>query len=117
MRPGPVQLSVQKYPMRASARSQLDLERLQSLCRTHFDEARRDGDAVVSRYGAIEEIRTWPEGKELAVDMRMNAKVEESVARETIRRYNQFLEDATGFNAKERAKRLRKSAGAPGTAG
>jgi hypothetical protein len=112
----PVQPAVQKYPMRASARSELDLERLETLCRTHFDDARRDGEAVVSRYGAIEEIRAWPSGKELAVDMRMNAKVDEAVARETIRRYNQFLEDATGFSAKERAKRLRKSGGASGAA-
>ncbi len=40
----------------------------------------------------------------------MDPKVPEEVARETIRRYNAFLEDATGFTAKERAKRLKKSA-------
>ncbi len=45
----------------------------------------------------------------------MNPKVPEEVARETIARYNRFLEEATGFSAKERAKRLRKSATAAPT--
>ncbi len=43
----------------------------------------------------------------------MNPKVTEEVARETIARYNRFLEETTGYSSKERAKRLRKSATSP----
>jgi hypothetical protein len=32
------------------------------------------------------------------------------LASDTIRRYNAFLESATGFNSKERSKRLQKKA-------
>ncbi len=38
----------------------------------------------------------------------MDPKVPEEVARETIARYNRFLEDVTGYTSKERARRLRK---------
>jgi hypothetical protein len=41
----------------------------------------------------------------------MNPKVPEDVQRDTISRYNRFLEAATGYSAKERARKLRKSAG------
>ncbi|MGI0068558.1 MAG: DUF5611 family protein [Thermoplasmata archaeon] len=42
----------------------------------------------------------------------MDPKVDVEIAAETVRRYNLFLERATGYSAKERAKKLRKSAGA-----
>ncbi len=62
-------------------------------------------------FGAIERLVARPVGAELEVDMRMNPKVPDEVAAETIRRYNAFLEAVTGYTAKERASRLRKSAG------
>lgn len=61
-------------------------------------------------YGALAGMKVWADGKELAVEVTMNPKVEEAVAQETIRRYNRFLEDVTGYSAKERASRLRKAA-------
>jgi len=38
----------------------------------------------------------------------MNTKVDDKTATETIRAYNLFLEQATGFNSKERKKRANK---------
>ena len=102
---------MQKYPVRTSHRAKLAAPALRDVAARHFEAAELDGDAVVARWGAIERIAAKAEGKELGIDLRMNPKVEESVAKETIRRYNDFLEEATGFNSKERAKRLRKSAG------
>jgi len=43
--------------------------------------------------------------------VRTNPRVDEAVARESIARYNRFLEEVTGYSSKERARRLRKSAG------
>jgi len=102
---------VQKYPVRATERRNLALPALEEILRTCFGDAHVEGDWAVASYGAIERIAVRPEGRELSVDPRMNPHVAEDVARETIRRYNQFLETATGFSSKERAKRLRKSAG------
>ena len=102
---------MQRYPVRTSHRANLVPDTLETVCRRHFDDATRDGETVVARYGAIERLSARAEGKNLGIELVMNPKVEEAVARETIRRYNEFLADATGFNAKERAKRLRKSPG------
>jgi hypothetical protein len=103
---------MQRYPVRASHRRNLVPTALAQVCQTHFGTAAIEGDSVRAQWGAIERLTARGDGKELAVELVMNPKVEEAVAAETIRRYNSFLEDATGFTTKERAKRLRKSAGA-----
>lgn len=102
---------MQLYPVRTSHKAQLTVPRLTELCRTNFDSAELDGTAVTATWGAIARLRVWPEKKGLAVEVTMDPKVDVTVAGETVRRYNRFLEEATGFSSKERAKRLRKSAG------
>lgn len=104
---------MQLYPVRTSHRAQLTLPHLTELCRTCFDAGEADGQAVSVAWGAIARLKTWPEKKGLAVEVTMDPKVTPEVAGETVRRYNRFLEAATGFSSKERAKRLRKSAGTP----
>jgi len=106
---------VQNYPVRASHRTSLTPAALEQILATHFGAATIEGDAAVASYGAIVRLETRAAGRELSVDLTMNPKVPEDVARETIRRYNLFLEAATGFSAKERAKRMRKSAGESGS--
>jgi hypothetical protein len=105
---------VQSYPVRASHRQNLAVENLERLLKENFGDAHVEGQDVVASYGAISRIAVRPVGREISVDPTMNPKVPEEVARETIRRYNQFLESVTGYSAKERAKRLRKSAGQSG---
>jgi len=102
---------VQIYPVRSSHRANLAPPALEELARTHFESATREGETVVATYGAISRLAARAAGRELSIDVTMNPKVPEEVARETIRRYNLFLESVTGFSAKERARRLRKSAG------
>lgn len=104
---------MQLYPVRASHKAQLTVARLSELCQSCFGSADADGSAVTASWGALARLRVWPEKKGLAVDVTMDPKVDVTVAAETVRRYNRFLEEATGFSSKERAKRLRKSASAP----
>ncbi|HLM70271.1 MAG: DUF5611 family protein [Candidatus Lutacidiplasmatales archaeon] len=101
---------MQKYPVRADHRPNLAAPALAEIAKTHFDSGAVDGTVVVSTYGALTRLAASAAGRELEVEVTMNPKVSEDVARETIRRYNQFLEAVTGYSAKERAKRLRKSA-------
>ena len=96
--------------MRASQRKLLSAASLETICQECFGSAAIEGDSVRTEYGAITRLVARPAGAVLSIDLTMNPKVPEDVARETIRRYNQFLESATGFSSKERAKRLRKSA-------
>jgi hypothetical protein len=104
---------VQSYPVRASHRRNLSAAALEPILRTHFGTAEVDGDAVSASFGAIARLVVHASGRELGVELTMNPKVPEDVARETIARYNRFLEEATGYGSKERARRLRKSAGGP----
>lgn len=101
---------MQRYPIRASARKSLTPESLEAMAREQFGSASRADGAVQAKFGAIAGIKAWAEAKELCVDVVMDPKVTDSVASETIARYNRFLEAATGYSAKERASRLRKAA-------
>lgn len=101
---------MQQYPVKSRNHPPLSPERIELVARQEFGEATRDGPQVRASFGAIAEIRSWVEGKSLAVDLKMNPQVEAVVQADTIRRYNRFLEELTGFSSKERAKRLKKTA-------
>ena len=101
---------MQNYPVRNTHRRNLTPSALEPIARNCFGTASIDGEAVSTEYGAISRLVARASGRELSLDLTMNPKVPEDVARETIRRYNQFLEAVTGYTSKERAKRLRKSA-------
>jgi hypothetical protein len=105
--------SVQTYPVRASHRPHLAPEELERILTTHFLSAERSGDVVSTSFGAIGRLVVRAAGRDLSVEMTMNPKVSADVASDTIARYNRFLEEATGYSAKERARRLRKSASGP----
>jgi hypothetical protein len=108
---------VQKYPVRASHRANLKPENLERILRTHFDTVGGTGESRTASYGALSRLSVQAAGRDVAVEVTMNPQVPEAVARETIARYNAFLEEVTGFTAKERAKRLRKSVTAPAAEG
>lgn len=99
---------MQRYPVRATLRKSLGPASIELALREQFGAAERSGDRVTSRFGAIASISVGAERTEVSVDLVMDPKVPDEVARETIARYNRFLEQVTGFSAKERAKRLRK---------
>jgi hypothetical protein len=104
---------VQKYPVRTDHRANLTPDALERILRTHFETVEVVGTERTASWGAISRLIARAEGRELLVDVTMNPKVTEEVARETIARYNRFLEETTGYSSKERAKRLRKSATSP----
>lgn len=69
-----------------------------------------DGHLVVS-YGALRRLRVKVLSKtELLVETESDKDASPEIAADTIKRYNAFLEAATGFNSKERSKRLQKKA-------
>lgn len=101
---------MQQYPVKSRNHPPLTVDRIEEISRREFSDVARDGTSVRGSFGAIAEIRCWVDGKSLGIDLRMNPAVEASVQSETIRRYNRFLEELTGFSSKERAKRLKKTA-------
>jgi len=86
---------------------------LKTMMEQHFGgrvEQATDGWLTTS-YGAITSIRAKVLAKDrLEVLSETDKGAPPEVAAETIRRWNAFLEAATGFNAKERSKRLQQKA-------
>jgi hypothetical protein len=109
--PGDRRAPVQRYPVRATHRKNLDPAALEAIAGEYFEGVERDGEAVSGHWGAIGNLSVRADRRELAVDLTMDPSVPDEVQRETIDRYNRFLEAATGYSSKERARRLRKSAG------
>ena len=69
-----------------------------------------DGRLVVS-YGALRSLEVKVLSKnELMVETESDKDASPELASDTIRRYNAFLDSATGFNSHERSKRLQKKA-------
>ncbi len=102
------------YPVKPSHRSLLNHSSLEVAAKEAFGDAERTETGVRAHYGALRNLIARPVGRELSVEVDMDPKVDVEVAAETVRRYNRFLESATGYTSKERAKRLRKSASGPG---
>ncbi len=83
-------------------------ERLEQLLNKYFGGFERDGDFyVVKNFGGIEELRLKLENKRLYAESKTR-KVDDETALKTIRTYNDFLEELTGYTAKERQKMLKK---------
>lgn len=98
-----------EYDIKRGHYEKIEGDRLETLMRDIFGNVDKDGEKLVSSFGAMEKISVWGSGKKaIYVETKMNTKVDGKTASDTIRMYNQFLEMATGFTAKERRKRASK---------
>lgn len=59
-------------------------------------------------YGAFSRLTVSIEKKKMAVDTESGKGVNDEVILDTNRRYRVFLEEATGYNAKERLAKAKK---------
>lgn len=85
-------------------------ERLEEMLKKHFGKFDADGEFyVVKNFGAIEELRLKLENKRLYAESKTKLTDDET-AKKTIKTYNKFLEELTGYTAKERQKLMKKEA-------
>jgi len=99
------------YDIKKGLSGNLEGEGLLVLTKEVFGDAHMEGDLVVASFGALARLETKMLSKSsLHVVTQMNKDVSPEIGTETIRRYNHFLERATGYNAKERGKRAQKKA-------
>jgi hypothetical protein len=59
-------------------------------------------------YGAFKTLTVRVDNKKLCVETEYNKDVKDDVILDTNKRYRVFLEDATGYNAKERLAKAKK---------
>jgi hypothetical protein len=91
----------------------VDGDGLRNMMEDHFETSVDvDGDGWhMVEYGALKPLKVKMLSKsELEVLTTSDPDVPNDVAGESIRRYNKFLQAATGFTSKERKKRLNKKA-------
>ncbi len=99
-----------EYDIKRGHYEKIEGNKLELLMKDLFGTVSKNGDKLVSNFGAMENITVWGDGKKsICVKTKMNTKVDDKTASDTIRMYNQFLERATGFTAKERRKRASKT--------
>lgn len=101
---------MQAYDVRRGHGAVLEGQGLRKILEARFGSAEEQDGVFRVRQGAIEEMSTWFDGKTLYVDTNMRRDVDDETAAATIQAYNAFLEEATGFTAKQRRKRLQKKA-------
>ena len=85
--------------------------KLAELAKEIFGSAKTTPDGTVKfAFGAIEEGSALAKSPKVLDASTKMKPVDDALALDTIRRWNQFLERATGFNTKERKARLNKKA-------
>jgi hypothetical protein len=68
-----------------------------------------NGGKYVLSYGAIKELKAWVNDKKLFVETESDRSVkDEKLIMDTNKKFRDFLEEATGFTAKERLKQAKK---------
>lgn len=102
--------SMRAYDIKRGHARTLEGGGLQSILEDCYDAVAEVDAAFLVRHGAIQEMRVWVEENRLHVDMTMDPQVDDATAADTIRAHNAFPERATGFNGKQRRRRLQKKA-------
>ncbi|MFQ5985954.1 MAG: DUF5611 family protein [Thermoplasmata archaeon] len=98
------------YDIKRGHARTLEGDGLKMILEECYTSVSRDGEEYLVRHGAIREMRVLVEANQLHVDMAMDTQVDDATAADTIRAHNAFLEQATGFTAKQRRSRLQKKA-------
>ena len=101
---------MQQYDVKKGLEKNLQALRLRALVQETFGNAGESQGKVTASSGTLAKLTTWFDGKSLCVETEMRTDVPNDVASETIRKYNVFLEKATGFTSKQRSKRLQEKA-------
>ena len=86
-----------------------DLERIKGVLETKFlTEVRQEGEKLTLSYGALKSIEVWIAGKKLAVVTESAPGAGDDLALDTNKRFRNFLENATGYTAKQRLQMAKK---------
>ena len=103
---------MQELDIRRGHYSKIEGEQLKSLMEEVFGNVKViENDKYSSIYGAMSPITVWViEKKLLCIEITTNKDVDDSTAMDSIKAKNVFLEAATGYNSKERLKRLKDKA-------
>ena len=103
---------MQDYEIKRGHYANIEGDKLGSIIEEVFGNVMKsESGAFESSFGAIAKLTVQiKDKKSITVDTVMNSKVDANAAADTVKRYNVFLEKATGLTSKERVKKLQKKA-------
>jgi len=86
-------------------------ERISNVIEEIFEAKPVESDGKLTiQYGAIKEMKTWVQDKKLYVETKSDTSVkDEKLILDTNKKFRDFLEEATGYTAKERLKQAKKA--------
>jgi hypothetical protein len=100
-----------EYDVRKGHYPKIEGDGLKDIMGMTFGNVKGEGDKLVSSYGAITKVEVKVLSKTaLEVTSESDKSAPLEVQAESVKRWNAFLEQATGFTSKERSKRLQKKA-------
>ena len=87
-----------------------ELDRIRNVMVEIFQaDPQETGGKLTMRYGAIRELKAWVDDKKLFVETLSDPGVkDDAVILDTNKKFRDFLEEATGYTAKERLKMAKK---------
>jgi len=71
-------------------------------------DVKEDNGKLILNYGAFKKLTVWLDNKKLFADTESNRDAADDVILDTNKRYRVFLEEATGYSAKERLAKAKK---------
>lgn len=86
----------------------IDERKLKEIMQSCFGTLKEENCRFISTYGALDKVIAYLDKNKLCVHTIMKKEVDNKTAEETIKKYNNFLEESTGFTAKERVDRIKK---------
>lgn len=99
------------YELKRGHWKNLEGDKLQKLMEECFGEVRQEGEWLIASFGALKWVKARMEGKDKVwVDSETDRSAPMEVARQTMTVWNDFLERATGYDAKQRGKRAQEAA-------
>ncbi|HEV8359931.1 MAG TPA: DUF5611 family protein [Candidatus Thermoplasmatota archaeon] len=99
------------YEIKRGHLKNIEGEGLPKLMEGLFGPVRKEGDWYVCSFGALKYVKCKLEGKDkIWVDSETDRTVDMGVAQQTMGVWNDFLEAATGMDAKARKKRSEAAA-------
>lgn len=100
-----------EYELKRGRYRELQEGELRQIVEEVFGNVREEGQSLVASFGALTRLETKLIDKStLLVNTTSDPSVAQEIGLETIKRYNIFLEKATGLTSKERRNRLQKKA-------
>ncbi len=98
---------IQKYSFKRGFSQ--DTDRIRSVLEKNFTaQIKEDNGKFTISYGAFKQLTLWLDEKMLCVDTESNKEAKDDAILDTNKRFRVFLEEATGYTAKERLAKAKK---------